>query len=110
MMIVCFFIPAIIAVAVYDNLYKKKLKTKDIIYNYALYNVLINIITNIAIVLMKSGSEVLNAERFTSRFTSKYLIIAFLLIIILAVTVGFVRETFKYEITIEKVKVKKNEK
>ncbi|MBQ3422138.1 MAG: hypothetical protein IJH34_10830 [Romboutsia sp.] len=110
MMFVCFFLPAVVAVAVYDNLYKKRLKTKQVVYNYALYNVLINLITNIAIILMKSGEVVLNTERFTSRFTSKYLIIAFLLSIILGIVVGYIRETFKFEVSIEKMKVKKDEK
>lgn len=110
MVFVCLFLPAVIAVAIYDNLYKKKLKVKSAIYNYALYNVLINLITNFAIILMKSGDLVLNEERFTSRFTFKYLLIAFLLSIVLGVVVGYIRETFKFEVTIEKAKVNKNEK
>lgn len=110
MVFVCLFLPAVIAVAIYDNLYKKKLKVKSAIYNYALYNVLINLITNLTIILVKSGDLVLNEERFTSRFTFKYLLIAFLLSVVLGVVVGYVRETFKFEVTIEKAKVNKNEK
>lgn len=110
MKIICFFLPAILAVGLYEKLFNKDLKLKELIYNYVLFNIIINFMANIFILISGSGILPLDDVRLTSRFVIKYLVMSIILSIIVPIIIGFMKETFKLEISIERTKEKKSEK
>lgn len=110
MKIICFFLPAVLAVGIYEKLFNKNLKLKEIIYIYVVFNIIINFMANMFILISGSGILPLDDVRLTSRFVIKYLVMSIILSVVIPIVVGFMRETFKLEISIEKVKEKKNEK
>ena len=92
---ICLFMPAFISLN--NKSYKNKL---DIILDYVIYNLFINIITMILICLYKREIVDVFSNFNVMQFCIKYLIIS----IIMAISISFVEKNIHLKIEIRKVK------
>ncbi len=104
--IICYSLPAVIAMWIHEKLNKKDYNLKEFIYYFAFYTVIINlIIAALLTFFLQYPESALTEDVITQRFITKYLSLSMCVSIFLPVVITIFKKLFKIEISIDKLEI-----